>query len=597
MKLHHLVKTNTLPTLFGLSFVVFGWFVLSLALAGLFFFPLVAFGSALLFALVLVLVWKIWHFTPTDLRIASILILLATLLVGIFTEPTLFSGRDQGSIAEAAYRLATNTELAFSSAVSDSFFEIYGPGTALNFPGFAYTEQGYLITQFPIGYTAWLAGFVSLFGLDGFAIGNTLLFFLSLFFLYQLLRLFVHPYYALAGLVLAITSFLPSWFAKITLTENLALFLFLFLVYNLLLFFREGKFLFYTGILLSGGLLAFTRIEGFAFLLLALMTMAFHPHTRSLFRNYPWKSIVIPGILFTFFFMRDFFINLPYYKMIGKALFKFLRGFSDTALATGASASNSLGLGSIFFLYGFLILALLGFFGILLFLKKKQWLMLLPTLIALPTFLYLFSPNITPDYPWMLRRYLFSIFPSLLFTAVLCIAYLFSHEHKAMLQEPPRGKRLLLVSLLFLGLILLQIPAWNTQFAFAENKGLREQIGAWTEQFSANDLILVDQNATGDGFTMLTGPGQFLFGKNTVYFFNPYDLPALDTSRFERIFLLTPEESQGRYGAVFGERLIYKQSVTFTLEHFENLSLSQNPVWRLPEKTTTKTTNLLFQVY
>ncbi|MBP9728290.1 MAG: hypothetical protein KBD27_02840 [Candidatus Moranbacteria bacterium] len=596
MKLHHLVKINTLPTLFGLSFVVFGWFVLSLALAGLFFFPLIAFGSTLLFALVVILSWKIWHFTTADLRIASILILVATLLMGVFIEPTIFSGRDQGSIAEAAYRLATNTELAFSSPLSESFFEIYGPGTALNFPGFAYTEQGYLITQFPLGYTAWLGGFVSLFGLNGFAIGNALLFFLSLFFFYQLLRLFVHPYYALAGLVLAITSFLPTWFAKVTLTENLALFLFLFLVYNLLLFFREGKFLFYMGILLSGGLLAFTRIEGFAFLLLALMTIAFHPHTRSLFRNYPWKSIIIPGVLFTFFFMRDFFINLPYYKMIGKALFKFLRGFSDTALA-GVGTANSFGLGSIFFLYGFLTLALVGFFGILLFLKKKQWLMLLPTFIALPTFLYLFSPNITPDHPWMLRRYLFSIFPSLLFSAVVCIAYLFSHEQKAMLQEPPRGKKLLLVSLLFLGLILLQIPAWNKQFAFAENRGLREQIATWTAQFSANDLVLVDQNATGDGFAMLTGPGQFLFGKNTVYFFNPYDLPALDTSRFERVFLLVPEESQGRYGAVFGERLIYKQSVTFSLEQFENLSLSQNPAWRLPEKTTTKTTNLLFQVY
>ena len=96
---------------------------------------------------------------------------------------------------------------------------------------------------------------------------------------------------------------------------------------------------------------------------------------------------------------------------------------------------------------------------------------------------------------------------------------------------------------------------------------------------------------------MLTGPGQFLFGKNTVYFFNPYDLPALDTSRFERIFLLTPEESQGRYGAVFGERLIYKQSVTFTLEQFEPVSLNNNPAWHFPKKSTINTKNLLFQVY
>lgn len=597
MKLPHLEKISTLPTLFGLSFIVFGWFALSLTLGGLFYFPLIATGATLLFALTALLGWKLWRLAPWDLRIAFGIALLCSLLVGSTSEPTLFSGRDQGSIAEAAYRLATNTELAFSSPASESFFQIYGPGTALNFPGFAYTEQGYLITQFPLGYTAWLASFVSLFGITGFAIGNALLFFLFLFFFYQLLRLFVHPYYAFAGLTLAGTSFLPHWFAKITLTENLALFLFVFLAYNLILFIREGKFLSYTSVLLSAGLFAFTRIEGFAFLFLALFVLVFLPQTRSLFRTYPWKSLILPGVFFTFFFMRDFFINLPYYKMIGKALFKFLRGFTDTALATETSSSASLGLGSVFFLYGFLSIAIVGFFGILFLFKKKQWFILVPTLIALPTFLYLFSPNITPDHPWMLRRYLFTLFPTLLFSAVICIAYLFSREQKSALLVMPQGKRFFFATLIFFGLILLQFPAWSTQVTFAENRGLRGQIEAFTAQFSPNDLILVDQNATGDGFAMLTGPGQFLYGKNTVYFFNPYDLPALDTSAFERIFLLTPEESQSRYGAVFGERLIYKQSITFTFEQFENISLSTNPVWRLPEKTILKTTNLLFQVY
>lgn len=597
MKLPHLEKISALPILFGLSFVVFGWFVLSLALSSLFSFPLIAIGATLLFALTTLLAWKLVRLFPRDLQIAALIALVTALSVGYTTEPTIFSGRDQGSIAEAAYRLATNTELAFSTDASDSFFQIYGPGTALNFPGFAYTEEGYLITQFPLGYTAWLGSFVSLFGLSGLAIGNTLLLFLFLFFFYQLLRLFVHPYYAGAGLVLAATSFLPNWFAKISLTENLALFLFVFLAYSTILFLREGKFLSYIGILLSAGLLAFTRIEGFAVLFLALILIAFHPHTRSLFRTYPWKSVVIPGLLFSFFFLRDFFLNLPYYKMIGKALFKFLRSFSDSALASGTVTSNSFGLGSVFFLYGFLTLAIVGFFGILYLIKKKQWLILVPVFIALPTFLYLFSPNITPDHPWMLRRYLFTLFPTLLFSAVMCIALLFSHEQKSVLLDAPRGKRFFFVSIIFFGLLLLQIPAWSTQFTYAENRGLYDQIEVFSQQFSPNDLILVDQNATGDGFTMLTGPGQFLFGKNTVYFFNPYDLPALDTSRFERIFLLTPEESQGRYGAVFGERLIYKQSVTFTLEQFESVSLNQNPTWRFPKKSTINTKNLLFQVY
>ncbi len=597
MKLYHLEKTNSLPMLLGLSFVVFGWFALSLTLASLFVFPIVAIGFTLIAALVLFIVWKFFRFAPTDVRLAFVLALLYAIFIGIISEPTLFSGRDQGSIAEAAYRLATNTELAFSTPGSESFFHIYGPGTALNFPGFAYTKEGHLITQFPLGYTAWLASFVSLFGIHGFAIGNALLLFLFLFTFYQLFRLFVHHYYAFAGLLLAMTSFLPSWFAKSTLTENLALFLFVFLVYNTIVFFREGKFLFYTGILLSGSLLAFTRIEGFVLLPLTLLLLAFHRHTRSLFRTYPWKSLVLPGVLFTFFLMRDFFLNVPYYKMIGKALFKFLRSFSEPLLVSGTTEASSLGIGSIFFLYGLLGTTILGIFGILLFLKKKQWVVLIPAAIALPTFLYLFHPNITPDYPWMLRRYLFTIFPAFLFYSVVCVAFLFSEKQMAHLPEKPHGQKLFWATFIFLGLFILQFPAWSSQFSFAEYRGLKNQIATFTQEFTDQDLILVDQNATGDGFAMLSGPGNFLYGKNTLYFFNPYDLPALDTSRFEHVYLLTPEESEGRYTAVFGERLVFKKSVTFSLEHLGDPSSTQNALWQLPETVTTKTRNILFQIY
>lgn len=594
--LPHIEKTSSLSVLFGLAFVVFGWFALSLTLGSVFLFPLIAFGFVLLMTLALVIAWKFLRLSPTDLRVVFVIAALYAISIGVVSEPTIFSGRDQGSIAEAAYRLAKNTELAFSTPGSDSFFQIYGAGTALNFPGFAYTSDSSLLTQFPLGYTAWLGSFVSLFDMSGFAIGNALLLFLFLFFFYQLLRLFVHPYYAFAGLALALTSFLPSWFAKLTLTENLAVFLFTFLVYNLILFFREGKFLFYTGILLSGGLLAFTRIEGFAILFLALALVIFHPHTRALIRTYPSKTIIIPGLLFSFILLRDFFMNLPYYKMIGKALLKTYERFGTVAGNLGESASVSLG--SIFFLYGFLLIALLGLFGVLFFLKKKQYALLIPAFIALPTFLYLFQPSITPDHPWMLRRYLFTLFPVLVFSAVMCLALLFAKKEATPLfpVKQPEGKRLFLVTLIFLGLILLQYPAWSGQLWFAEHRGLTEQIATFSQEFSDQDLILVDRNATGDGFAMLTGPAQFLFGKNTVYFFNPYDLTALDTSRFEHVYLLTPEESQSRYAAVFGDRLVFKKSVTFTLEQYEVLSFTKD-ILRLPEKQIMTTKNSLFQIY
>lgn len=592
-----LEKNSVLAQLFGLSFVAFGWYVLLLTLSSVFVFPLILLGLILIGSLILFIAWKFLRQSELDRRLAFGAALLAALFVGFISEPTIFSGRDQGSIAEAAYRLAQNTELAFSTPGSDSFFQIYGEGTALNFPGFAYTKEGYLLTQFPLGYTAWLGSFVSLFGLSGFALGNGILYFLSLFFFYQILRLFVHPYYAWAGLLLFGTSFLPNWFAKITLTENLALFLFLFLLYNIFLFFQEAKFIFYVGILLSAGLLAFTRIEGFALLFLALLITVFHPHGRTIIRTYPLKAFFLPSILFLFFFLRDLFLNLPYYKMIGKALAKFLQGFSTDAIGAIERQTASFGLGSVFLLYGLLVISLVGFFGIFLFLKERRYLLLLPVFIALPTFLYLFHPSITPDHPWMLRRYLFTLFPTLLFSAVIALAFLFT-KNRSFPLGMPTGKRLLFASFSFLGLFFLQFPAWSTQLFFAEHRTLREQIATFSKEFSDKDLILVDRTATGNGFSMLSGPGQFLFGKNTVYFFNPYDLAALDTSRFERVYLLTPEESQSRYAEVFGERLVFKKSVTFTLEHFEVLPLRQDiSSLRLPEKQILGTRNSLFQIY
>lgn len=595
------VKTELLPVLLGLVFVVFGWFAFLLAISGFFSLPLILFGVLPSGIAIILVSWQLLSRSPLDRRGAFLFCLLFSILIGFFSEPTLFSGRDQGSISEAAFRLAQNGELAFTTSAGTSFFQIYGEGTALNFPGFAYTKEGYLITQFPLGYTSWLASFVALFGVSGPTVANVILLFLFLFVFYNLIRTVVHPYYAFAGLILAMTSFLPVWFAKITLSENLAVFLFTFLVWNIILFLREGNILSYAGILLASGLLAFTRIEGFAFLALAFIILCFNQPARRLWKTAPWKSIILPGLLFAFFFLRDFFINLPYYKMIGKALIKFLHQIGAGSIVGDiTNTSGPFTLGQIFFLYGLLILFILGLFGILLSIKEKKYILLLPALLALPTFIYLFDPNISLDHPWMLRRYLFSLFPTLLFSAVIAVALIFSpkkNEGGDILLPQPKGKRLVFASLLFFGLFLFQYPAWSMALPFAENRTLLKQIEVFSSEFSDKDLILVDRNVTGDGFAMLTGPAQFLFGKNMVYFFNPADLAALDVTPFEHIYLLVPDGDTARYVSVFGERLIFRKTVTFSLEQFGFLSLEDDSLPHLPEQTIRETRNLLFQIH
>lgn len=585
-----------LPVLFGLVFVILGWFSLILALSDFFFFPLVVFGLVVVIVSAAFTGWKMLALSPLDYKIAFLIALIFALLIGYFSEASVFSGRDQGSISEAAFRLARNNQLAFTTLSSESFFKIYGEGTALNFPGFAYAKDGSLITQFPLGYISWLASFITLFGLYGQAVGNTLLLFLFLFTLYNLFRTFVHPYYAFSGLALALFSFLPIWFAKFTLSENLSLFLFVFLVWNLILFLRDGQYLSYANVLLAAGLFAFTRIEGFAFLAIALIILFWNKYARHIWKTYPWRSIVFPIIIFIIFFLRDFFINLPYYKMIAKALLKFFYQLGMGSI-TGdlANAGSSLSLGAIFFLYGLLVLFALGFFGLLIFIKEKRYSLLLPAILALPTFIYFFDPNISLDHPWMLRRYLFSLFPALLFSAVVGLALLFAKEKNLPIAKP-QGKRLFFVSVIFLGLIILQYPAWSAGIFFSENRTLLKQVENFAREFSDKDLILVDGSATGDGFSMLTGPAQFLFNKNAVYFFNPYDFANLDLAPFENVYLLVSESDQARYVSVFGDRLVFRKTVTFSLEQLENLSLENASPLRLPEKTTKETRNFLFEI-
>ncbi|HLC94878.1 MAG TPA: hypothetical protein VJH89_00170, partial [Patescibacteria group bacterium] len=133
-------KTSTLASLFGLIFILFGWFVLSLALSGLFLFPLIVSGAILSAIIAIFIGWRLFLRAPVEFKSMLLILVVCSALLGYISEPTLFSGRDQGSISEAAFRLAQNGQLAFATDASTAFFNLYGEGTALNFPGFAYTQ-------------------------------------------------------------------------------------------------------------------------------------------------------------------------------------------------------------------------------------------------------------------------------------------------------------------------------------------------------------------------------------------------------------------------------------------------------------------------
>ena len=574
----------------SLGFLLFGWFCYFLSIEGIFYYPLIAFG-ALTFAVGIARALWLWSKTISRSAIVAILLSIAlTSLIGYMTEPTIYSGRDQGSIATAAIELANHGTLAYSTKASDAFFSRYGPGQALDFPGFFYQADGRLTTQFPLGYIAWLGGFFSLFGVVGLTVANAVLLTLSLLSIFFLIRYLSDGTFAFLGLGLAGFSFLPTWFAKFTLSENLALFLFVFLSLNLVLFLRDGYRFPFMNVILASGLLALTRIEGLVILPIALAFLYRSENGKLLTKENPLRFRTFPLISLAIILLINLSVSLPFYRTIGKALLKNLTSFGNAGSSAG-HAGALVSLWGDFFSYGIAPIFLLGFLGALFLAREKKWLMLLPLALAFPSFLYLVDPAITLDHPWMLRRFLGAVWPSLLVTGVLGLALVFRAGGES-LKKLTIEKRVLLAATIAI-LFLSQLPAFSKYLLFAENRGLATGTEAIATSIGDGDLLLVDRMATGNPYAMPTGPLAALSGKTTAYFFNAEDYAKIDTTSFDHIYLLAPSDTEAAWAASIGHDFVPVKPVLFTTSALETLPASDT---RLPDPIRTTLASTLYEI-
>ncbi len=574
----------------SLGFLLFGWFCYFLAIEGIFYRPMIAFG-ALVFSVGIARAAWLWSKTVSRTAIVAILASVALAsLVGYLTEPTVFSGRDQGSISTAAIELANHRNTAFSTKASDAFFGIYGAGQALDFPGFFYRTDGRLTTQFPLGSIAWLGGFFSLFGLAGLNVANGILLALSLLSIFFLIRYFQGDAFAFLGLGLAGTSFLPTWFAKFTLSENLALFLFVFLSLNLVLFIRDGYRIAFMNVILASGLLALTRIEGLVILGIALAFLYRSGNGKLLARENPLRFRTFPLASLAIILLINLSVSLPFYRTIGKALMKNLSSLGPVGSSAG-HAGALVSLWGDFFSYGLAPIFILGFLGVLFLAREKKWLALIPLALASPTFLYLVDPAITLDHPWMLRRFLPTIWPTLLITGILGLAVVFRSEGKPLRQLAIEKKILLFATVVVL--FLSQAPAFSKYLLFAEDRGLAGQIATIAASVGGSDLLLVDRMSTGDPYAMPTGPLAALSGKSTAYFFNAADYTKLPTGSFDHIYLLAPSDTENAWASSLGHGLTPVKPVLFTASTLETLPAHET---RLPELIRTTQASTLYEI-
>ncbi|MFZ1626940.1 MAG: hypothetical protein WAT81_04015, partial [Candidatus Moraniibacteriota bacterium] len=185
--------------------------------------------------------------------------------------------------------------------------------------------------------------------------------------------------------------------------------------------------------------------------------------------------------------------------------------------------------------------------------------------------------------PWLLRRYAFTLFPFFLLATIV----LWESWEEAL---PEAKKKLAGFALFFLLFGSQLYPAYQA-LSVIEYSTLREQASAFGAQFSDEDLILINRGATGDPFAMIAGPLAAIDRKNAVYFFNPQDYARLDRNAVEHVYLLTTEDSLGRYAEIFGDTLLPVEVRSFS---FPILTVTKAFAW--PEQSKTESDAILFEI-
>ena len=562
------------------------------------------------------------NFTKNILNISKFFILInVTLLILIalfayFFNPTIFSGRDQGSISQASIRLTEFHKLKFSTSVSKDFFEInsgeiknkyahclennkipfkkiycdaFSSGKALNFPGFYYTSEGYLVTQFPLGYISWLAFFYIFFGLNGFIIANAILFYIFcisfLFILEKLIKNFSNfsrKTSIFICLLTILTTFPFVWFFKFTLSENMVLAFLWLSIFQLINIINSKKNITLDNFLiffLTSSFLIFSRIEGILFFTIMFFILFLHKNSSGYLRK-NFKKIILPALVFVgIIFLWNIKSDIYFYKSIIKVIYGTLENSSTLNAKSAFSVFN---LFKIFSLYGLLIFFFLGFLEIIFLSKNKYYQILIPFLVTSPTLFYLFNPQITPDHPWMLRRFFFAVFPMAILYSMILINRLIEKKYY------------LTIMLLLLLIFVPNFYLFKNYAFFKLNNNLLSETKKISNQFSEKDLILVDRMASGSNWNMIADPMNFIFKKNSVYLFDSKDLNKLNIEKYDKIYLIVPEYRQWHYINNDTEnnlKFVSKYIINNTI--MENNSLNKIV---LPKKIHKETKGIIFEI-
>ncbi len=623
-----------------ISFLLYGWISFLCALLGIF--HITTIGS--IWLLTVISLWytlrqknalpqKKQQETVTKQKWIMLLITLAaSIFVVITSEPTIYTGRDQGSISDAAFSLVRDHGLYATrgdqASISQPFFDIYGPGKALNFPGFHYSNFGTLVTQFPVPYISYISGLLALIGITGINIANGLCLFLFLTGIcFGTIRFFNQTHHGFVILAIILTAFTPLWFARTTLSENLAgaLFACIFYAVSVLITTKSQEHRTKELLIIIAGLgstlLFFTRIEGIWILASLSIIIALHkPLQKSLAtfvnQNRPTR-IVLPLSIFIATLCLALVMSTAFYKTVLGAFFTpFLALFfaSESNAPTAESVQNIATqtaiqklldvLLPIYTSYGLLTLCVGGCIAAISIISHSKTnkrrsghtitSLAFPLILAGPLFLYFIDPQISSDHPWMLRRFTWIILPVL---GIYCT--LLTKWEKNLTAKN-------IFAWTFVGCICLH-GLWASKglIAYAENRGLSAQVETFATQFEPEDLILLPPHVTGDNWSMIDAALRNMHKKSAVYFYNPDDYAKLDLTQFKKIYLLVPyandipRDSQitpPDYTTILQETDAQQRgTVTFSTSRLPYTG-NKNMPFMSPEPETVSITNTIYQL-
>ncbi|MBD3300557.1 MAG: hypothetical protein GF347_04345 [Candidatus Moranbacteria bacterium] len=517
------------------------------------------------------------------------LICVTGIFLAVYSEPTVFGGRDEGSLAIAGILLSKDHGLVHEDELTRQFGAIYQQGKALNFPGFYYHDSASIRTQFLPGYPVWIGIIFSFLGLFGLKFVNLIPFIGFVFSFYLVIReISARLLPALIGVLALITAFPIFVFYKLTLTEIFFAAFVWFSVYLIFKYFKNRNFTNYALLIYSLVITPFVRIE--AVLIIFSLFLIFLIFDASNFRKK--KS----GLMFAVLMLAGFIslsVNFNFYFDTFKGVIEvpnnteqsddaglFEEGFSfipddwrDFYLPKVLLNYGILPL----IIFAFLVLAG-GFFALirdyknnqnkdnfleyLRNLKTRKKLFWIPLVLFCLIFYYLIDPNISSDHPWMLRRFVFAIIPVCIFYGVLDCNLGFLRRVKSSVRDAVEGAYLrsgflgiLLIGFLIFYNLYLIIPFWN----FTQNKDLLSQLEDLSKdgvvgKIGEDDLLLVSQKASGSGWSLVSEPLRVIYGKPAVYFFNPDDLNKLDKNKFDKLYLLALEEEKDLYKNIIKEK-------------------------------------------